>query len=164
MAGYSGTIMAPGPGCLEHRIIMQAARFTVLVVTLTMALKSSAIAGPIYTLKDLGVVSSADLVNYSNDRIYITASGQIEHGTAPSQGPYTLGIDNSNADTSGSIGYVTPTGGTRITIAPPSGWAFTTVMPEEVNPSGEVVGYAYGAVPTRAVIFQVGGTQGVAPH
>jgi probable HAF family extracellular repeat protein len=138
---------------------MQAARFTVLVVTLSVALGSGVIAGPIYTLRDLGAVSFADVGNQENERIYITNTGQIGHGAAPSQAPYTLGVDYSTSDTFGPTGYVIPTGGIRITIAPPSGWAYTTVMPEEVNASGQVVGYAYGSSPTRAVIFQVGEAQ-----
>jgi probable HAF family extracellular repeat protein len=142
---------------------MQAARNTVLVVIFSVVIGQGAIAAPIYTLRDLGTVSFADIGDQANERIYITNTGQIGYGRAPSQGPYTIGVDYSNSDTSGSIGYVTPVGGSRITIAPPSGWpsgyAYTTAMPEGVNASGEVVGYGYGSSLSRAVIFQVGGDQ-----
>jgi probable HAF family extracellular repeat protein len=142
---------------------MNAARYTVLGVIFSVVIGQGAIAGPIYTLKDLGTVSFADIGDQANERIYITNTGQIGYGTAPSQGPYTIGVDNSTSDTFGPTGYVTPVGGSRITIAPPSGWpsgfAYTTAMPEEVNASGEVVGYAYGPSLSHAVIFQVGGDQ-----
>ncbi len=142
---------------------MQAARYTIFIVIFSLVIGQGAIAAPIYTLKDLGTVSFADIGDQANQRVYITNSGQIGYGKAPSQGPYTIGVDNSTSDTFGPTGYVTPVGGSRVTIAPPSGWpsgfAYTTAMPEGVNTSGEVVGYAYGSSLDRAVIFQVGGNQ-----
>jgi probable HAF family extracellular repeat protein len=141
---------------------MYAARYTIqgamlLVVLGTLCL--SAKAGPIYAVRDLGIVSFADIGDDENRRVYVTNSGQIGHGTAPSQGPYVVGVNNSLADKSDSTGYVMTKGGPEIPINPPNGSSIGTIVPMQVNASGEVVGYALDGPTDRAVFYQVGWPQ-----
>jgi probable HAF family extracellular repeat protein len=141
---------------------MYAARYTIQGAILLVVLGTyagSAKAGPIYTVRDLGIVSFADLDDSENRRVYVTNSGQIGHGTAPSQGVYVVGVNNSHADSTGPTGYVTANGGPEIPITPPNGSGIGTIVPLQVNGSGEVVGFGLNGTADKAVFYQVGWPQ-----